>query len=118
MSKVFIIDDDESILEAVKLALEMEGHTTSIDKTGKDIVQKIINCWPDVILLDILLSGKDGHEIARNLKNNEITKKFPIIMMSAHPNAKETAKKAGADDFIAKPFDIDDLLKIIKKHTT
>lgn len=117
MSKVFIIDDDDSILEAVKLALEMENHTTTVDRTGKNIIQKVTNYSPDVILLDILLSGQDGHEIAKDLKNNEATKKFPIIMMSAHPNAKETAKKAGANDFLPKPFDIDDLLNIVEKYS-
>lgn len=117
MSKVFIIDDDDSILEAVSLALEMEGHKTAIDKTGKDIVQKITDYSPNIIFLDILLSGNNGRQVAREIKSNKVTKKIPIIMMSAHPSANETAKKAGANDLLPKPFDIDDLIKMVKKHT-
>ncbi len=63
-----------------------------------------------MILLDVLLSGKDGREIVKYLKSQDETRYIPVIMFSAHPSAEETARKAGADDFIAKPFDIDELL--------
>jgi DNA-binding response OmpR family regulator len=69
-------------------------------------------------LLDVLLSGKDGRTIARQLKSQEDTKHIPIIMFSAHPSAEQTAREAGADDFIAKPFEIDDLLEKIAAQFT
>jgi CheY-like chemotaxis protein len=65
---------------------------------------------PDLILLDVLLSGKDGREIVKYLKRKAETKAIPVIMFSAHPSAEETARAAGADDFLAKPFDIEVLL--------
>jgi len=71
---------------------------------------------PDLILLDVLLSGKDGREIVKQLKSQEETKSIPIIMFSAHPSAEKTAREAGADDFVAKPFHIDFLLAVVAKY--
>ncbi len=65
---------------------------------------------PHLLLLDVLLSGKDGREIVKDLKGQEETRAIPIIMFSAHPSAEETPRATGADDFLAKPFDIDVLL--------
>ena len=71
---------------------------------------------PDVILLDMLLSGKDGREIVKYLKSQEKSKPIPVIMFSAHPGAEETAHQAGADNFVAKPFEIDALLEKIAEY--
>lgn len=116
--KVLIIDDDPTILEAIKLTLELEDYETQIVSDSEKIMETTKTYMPAVILLDILLSGNDGCSIAKKLKEETETKNIPIIMISAHPSAKVMAKLAGADDFIAKPFDIDDLLNIVKKHTT
>lgn len=62
------------------------------------------------------MSGEDGREICKILKEQTTTKKIPIIMISASKDADAMAKKAGADDFIAKPFDIEEILSKIKKH--
>ncbi|MDQ6693234.1 MAG: response regulator, partial [Chloroflexota bacterium] len=71
---------------------------------------------PDLIILDILLSGHDGRTICKRLKSQESTKGVSIILISAHPEARATALDAGADDFVAKPFEIDDLLSAIARH--
>jgi DNA-binding response OmpR family regulator len=71
---------------------------------------------PDLILLDVLLSGKDGRDIVKYLKQHEETKRIPVIIFSAHPGAEQTALEAGADDFMAKPFEIDDLLARVGQY--
>ena len=114
--KVLIIDDDPTILEAIKLTLELEDYKTQTVSDCEKAIEISKTYIPDVILLDLLLSGNNGCSIAKELKEETETKNIPIIMISAHPNAKNMAKLAGADDFIAKPFDIDDLLNIVKKH--
>ena len=68
-----------------------------------------------MILLDVLLSGSDGRDIAKILKSDANTKHIPIIMMSADITVGEKAKLAKIEDFIKKPFDIDDLLALINK---
>lgn len=117
MKKILIVDDDKTILEAIEVALKMEGYKTLVVADANDAIQKADFFMPDVILLDMLLSGSDGREISKEIKKNKSTKNIPIIIMSAHPSIKKRIIESGADDFLPKPFDIDDLLKIIKKHT-
>lgn len=114
--KVLVVDDDVDILEAVEMTLESVGYETYALDEGENIVDEVISYKPDLIILDVLISGKDGRTICKELKDYSKTKDIPVIMMSAHPSAKETSYKCGADDFIAKPFDIDDLLDCIKKN--
>lgn len=116
MSKVLVIDDDESILDAITLVLEDAGYDVQGTFKGKDAFRKVAEFHPDVILLDLLMSGHDGRHICKKLKRNPVTKSIPIIMISAHPTAERGAVECGADDFLAKPFDTDILLGKIKKH--
>ena len=114
--KLLIVDDEEDILEFLKVILEEEGYiVVTTDKD--DYLEKLQDdSLPDLILLDLLLSGKDGREIVTYLKMQENTKHIPVIMFSAHPNAQAMSRNAGADDFVAKPFEIDLLLNKIAKH--
>ena len=114
--KLLVVDDEPDILEFLQVILEEEGYTVAV--TGKgEYLEKLNNgVLPDLILLDMWLSGKDGREIVKYLKSQEKTRHIPIIMFSAHPRAEEAALKAGANDFMAKPFDIDVLLNKIAHH--
>lgn len=115
MKKVFVVDDERSILEALEYMLIDEGYSVKTASRGTELL-KLNNDLPDVIVLDVLLSGEDGREIARKLKNQERTKNIPIVMISAHPNAQFTIKDCGADDFLPKPFDIQELLNKVEKY--
>ena len=114
--RILIVDDDPDILEFLQVILEDEGYTVVTSDKGEYLEQLHNGGLPHLILLDVLLSGKDGREILKYLKIKPETKAIPVIMFSAHPNAEETARQAGADDFIAKPFDIDDLLERISHY--
>lgn len=116
MSKILIIDDDRGILDALKAILEFEGHQVQTLDKFENFPQIDASTPPDLVLVDFLLSGKDGKKVIGILKKDKISKNIPIIMLSAHPDAHIAAKQAGADDFIAKPFDMDYFLKKIKKH--
>ena len=114
--KLLVVDDEEDILEFLKVILEEESYLV-ITPDKDDYLEKLRDdSLPDLILLDLLLSGKDGREIVSFLKMQENTKRIPVIMFSAHPNAQAMARDAGADDFVAKPFEIDQLLKKIAQH--
>lgn len=115
--KVFVVDDDEGILEAIQIMLETEGYQVTVSSKANGIVEKVQQLSPDVIILDVLLSGEDGREVAKKLKHNSSTKRIPIIMISAHPSAEKTVKQYGADDFIPKPFEVDQLLHKIKHYS-
>ena len=113
---ILIIDDDPDILEPLSLLLEGEGYRVETTTQADQTYGKVEKFRPSVILLDILMSGVDGRTICRKLKEKKATKQIPIIMMSAHPTAQADSNGCGADDFIAKPFDLDTLLTMVKKH--
>lgn len=115
--KVLIVDDDAGILDAISLILEDAGYTILSISDGNIIFKKLEKFKPDMILLDVLLSGNDGRIICRELKDNPKTKNIPIIMISAHPTAKLTIKEYGANGFLAKPFEAVELLTTVAKYT-
>jgi DNA-binding response OmpR family regulator len=116
MKKVLVIDDDPDILDAVQMILDSGGYESDTTTKGDETYLKINKFKPDLIILDVLLSGNDGRTICKNLKSDLATKNIPIIMISAHPTAKDSVKQCGADSFIAKPFSVTDLLAEIKKY--
>src|SRR5664279_3975022 len=113
---IYIIDDEESILEALKFMLEYDGYLVKTSTAGK-VLFELTDQLPDLILIDFLLTNEDGREIARKLKLNEKTKHIPIILISAHPESLKNLKEYGIDDFMAKPFEIDEMLNKIDKYT-
>jgi DNA-binding response OmpR family regulator len=107
---ILVIDDDPDICTMIKMVLEYHGYA-AIAADGEEKTKKILLAEPvDLIIMDMLLSGSDGTDICRQLKQDEKTVSIPILMFSAHPNAKEICLEAGADDFISKPFEMDDLM--------
>ena len=113
---VLLVEDNRDLLEAVQILLEDADYTVLAVDNGDYVERLGKDNLPDIILLDMLLSGKDGRELARLLKSQEHTRNIPIILNSAHPQAKDMWKESGADDFVAKPFDIDTLLKAIQRN--
>ncbi len=114
--KVLIIDDDTAILEAVGVFLESEGYTVKTSTDGQIVLEPPISYIPDLILLDLLLSGKDGRKVVQQLRYQPETKDIPVIIMSAHTVRAEDALMAGAQEFLPKPFDIDILIKLVEKY--
>ncbi len=110
--KVTLADDDPGILDAVGMMLEMEGFEVNATLNGNTILN-FQNALPDIYVLDIWMSGSDGRELCKKLKTEELTKNIPVILISASNDLKRSAETAGADDFLAKPFEIDTLLEKI-----
>ena len=113
--KIMIADDDPGIVDAVEMMLKFEGYEVSSTVNGATVLD-MQNEYPDLFLLDIWMSGQDGRDICRELKKKKDTKKIPIIMISASTDLEKSAKDAGADDFLEKPFDMKDLLQKIDLH--
>lgn len=114
---VLVIDDDRDILEALRYTLEDSGYAVLISDTA-DYVEHLLNAriLPDLIILDVLLSGRDGRTICRMLKQNKETANIPVIMMSAHPDVDQSVKQVGANAFLPKPFDLDHLLSQVSRY--
>ncbi|MFO0704094.1 MAG: response regulator [Patescibacteria group bacterium] len=115
--RVWVIDDDDGILDVVSVLLESEGFEPVVINNPASVNKRVqTEQLPDLVILDILMSGVDGRDVAKLLKTGDDTKNIPIIMMSADMRAEEKAREAMADDCIRKPFDIDDLLKKVYKQ--
>jgi DNA-binding response OmpR family regulator len=113
--KILVIDDDEGILDALELMLESSGYQVETSADGEVLKKLNVVNAPNLILLDVLLSGEDGRELCKILKNKENTKEIPVLMISANPDARNGARLCGADDFLAKPFEMNDLLAKVEK---
>ncbi|WP_214069971.1 response regulator [Mucilaginibacter sp. dw_454] len=114
--KIMIADDDPGIVDAIEMLLEFEGYQVTTTGDGADVLD-LKDELPDLLLLDIWMSGEDGRDICKKLKQLETTKNIPVIMISASRDIKESAMAAGADDFLAKPFEMNELLDKIKNLT-
>ncbi len=112
--RIMIADDNAGIVEAVKLMLEDEGYAVDTTFSGTE-VKNLHGELPAVLVLDIWMAGEDGRDICKYLKGQETTKHLPIILFSAHKDLPQIAQEVGADDFLSKPFDIDELLNKVEK---
>lgn len=116
MSRILIVDDNNDILWVVEIILKRYGFDVISTLKGEEVLSKTMEFRPDLILLDVFLSGVDGIDVCNNLKADPRTKDIPVIMISAHTNFKEIQKFCKADDFIAKPFDANELVRKIKHY--
>jgi DNA-binding response OmpR family regulator len=113
MKKVLIVDDNSDILWVVETILKRYGFDVLSTLKGEEVMAKTKKYNPQLILLDVFLSGMDGIEVCNTLKSTPETKNIPIIMFSAHTNSQDLMKFCKADDFVAKPFDSNELVKKI-----
>lgn len=116
MKKILVVDDNDDILELITMILETDGFEVVGSKNGLNLEKLIEEHSPDVILLDVLLGNVDGRYLCHRVKSNVKTSHIPVIMISASHAAKSIQDGyCYPDDFIAKPFDIDDLVFRVKK---
>lgn len=115
-NKILVVDDDQGILDAFTAILESADYKVVTHSNPDDLNKVIKKVSPSLIILDVLLSGADGRQICKKLKASTITKKIPIIIVSAHPSAAKDLTASGADDFLEKPFDMEELLGKVEKY--
>ena len=113
--KILIADDDSSIRDIFNIILVRAGYDIEVKEDANEIFKNNFKI-PDLFLIDKLLSGVDGLDVCRYLKNYPRTSDIPVVMVSASPDIGVSAIKAGADDFIEKPFDLAYLLKVIERN--
>jgi DNA-binding response OmpR family regulator len=113
--RILVVEDNEDILELYAIILTSRNYEVLGKENSDNVDAAIRNFSPSVIILDMLLSELSGLDICRQLKNNPETTHIPIIMVSAHASGKEKCKEAGADFFVAKPFDMMEFLNTIAR---
>ena len=113
--KILVADDDPAILDVLKLFLEDVGYDVEITTDGAKL-RDFQDGQADLLLLDVWMSGWNGRDICTYLKSQEATKRLPIILFSANKGIEHLARAAGSDDFIAKPFELNELLDKLDQY--
>jgi Response regulator containing CheY-like receiver, AAA-type ATPase, and DNA-binding domains len=114
MKRILIIDDSRDLLEAMRMFLELKNYNVKTLTDCNDIIQIVKEYDPDLVIVDVFLSGEDGRDICKKLKEYDETKHVCIILLSGSPDILRNHKEFGADSFIEKPFDVNHLLEKIE----
>ena len=113
--KIAVIDDEQGILLTLQLYLEMEGFIALVFSSPIEALKVINSENVDIIILDMKMPEMDGEELAKIFKRNQETKDIPIILFSAHETVSEVAIRVGAYGILEKPFQFEELNKMIKE---
>jgi len=115
-SKILIVDDEIDTLLPLKRSLEVEDYIVIGASNGPECLIKAKTDIPDLILLDLMMPEMDGYEVCAKLKNDDMTKKIPVIMLTAKDSVRDKVKglDIGADDYVTKPFNLNELKARVK----
>jgi DNA-binding response OmpR family regulator len=109
MARILIIDDEVDLVEACTMALQIAGHAVGAVTDARQALDAARRQHPDLVLLDWVMPGVDGGVVLAQLRADRATARTPVLVISALPDGASRARAAGADGFLAKPFDADEL---------
>ena len=115
---ILIVDDDPDSLDIVRTFLESKGYDVHTARDGRDGLAKVEEVEPDLVLLDVMMPGMDGWEVARVIKNHPEHGATRVVMLTARSgfSDKQEGLRAGADDYIVKPIRLDELATRVEKN--
>lgn len=104
--RVLLIEDEPNIIEAISFVLSRDGYTVHTHEDGETAMDKLRKATPDMVILDVMLPGKSGFDILRDMRDEAQTADLPVLMLTAKGQAKdrELALRLGANHFMTKPF--------------
>jgi len=112
MSRILVVEDEGHIAEGLRFNLEAEGHSVAVTEDGEQALSRLLSAREpfDLVVLDVMLPGKDGFSVARELRQNQNF--IPLLMLTARGRPEDVLRgfEAGADDYLPKPFDLDILI--------
>ena len=111
LTRILVVDDEEDLCEILKFNLEVEGYEVDTANSGEEALQKDVASY-QLVLLDVMMGGMSGFAVARRMRDNELTRRVPIIFLTAKgaESDKVTGFNLDADDYISKPFSIREVL--------
>ena len=118
--RVLLIEDEPNIIEAISYILSKDGWTVHTHADGETAMEKVQQGLPDLIILDVMLPGRSGYDILRDLRAEAQTASVPVMMLTARGQAKdrEMAKRLGATHFMTKPFSNSEILESVRALAT
>lgn len=120
MARIYVIDDDEQLLKMVGLMLERGGHITQLISKPVEGLELVKNDKPDLLVLDVMMPGLSGHDIARDIRSHKGLEDLPILILTARSQEvdRDTALKSGADDYLSKPVTSQELIERVDNLLT
>lgn len=114
--KVLLIEDEPNIIEAIRFLLSRDGWTVHTHSNGIDAVDEVARVGPDLLVLDMMLPGRSGMDILRDLRADAATERLPVLMLTARGQNRdrELAEKAGVNRFMTKPFSNSEVLEAVR----
>ena len=118
MKRILIVDDEQDIVESLKFVLESADFTCYCAYNGEDGLRLAKELVPDLIILAVMMPKINGYKISRLLKYDAKYKNIPILMVTARSQEEDKliGEETGADEYITKPFDLDEVVKIAEKY--
>lgn len=115
MREIFLVEDDQAIREVLEVFLSSENYSVKTFGNVEEFKSRDTDITPDLYLFDVMLPDGSGIELCQEIRSNQDNDGVPIIIMSAHAKLSELSNLCKPDDFISKPFDIDNLLSRIDR---
>ena len=116
MPSVLVVDDDADVRVLLETYLELEGFDVLTACNGWDALLRLRHARPSVILLDLMMPIMDGVEFRRHQQGQATLRDIPVVCLSARHDAQQTAKRLGVAECLAKPFDLETLIAVLRRH--
>jgi CheY-like chemotaxis protein len=113
---ILVVEDDPQVSRLIALVLQRQGHTCEIVAEGRKALSRAREARPSIIFADLTLKGMSGDALCNALKSYEETRSIPYVLVSGDGDIAEKARLCGADDYIGKPFEFDDLVRLVEKY--
>ncbi len=115
-TEILVVDDEEMVARVVERALRAGGYSVAVANSGIEALQHARRYPPDMMILDVLMPGMDGYEVCRQVRNDPFLKNLPVLFLTAKGRDEETITgfRAGGDDYLKKPFNLDELYLRVK----
>lgn len=113
---ILVVEDDQNVARLIGLVLQRSGHTSELVRDGKTALDRVRSLQPAMIFADLGISGLTGDALCSAIKSDPATREIPYVVVSGDPYIAEKAQGCGADDYMGKPFEFDDLIRLVNKY--
>lgn len=113
---ILVVEDDPQVARLISLVLQRHGQTCEIVADGRAALDRAREVRPSVILADLTIRGMDGESLCSALKSRDETRGIPYVILSGDRDIAEKARHCGADDYLGKPFEFPDLIRLVDKY--
>ena len=113
---ILVVEDDPQVARLIALVLQRSGYESQVVSDGESALDRARSLKPSMIFADLTIKGMGGEVLCSTLKSSPETKNIPYVVVSGDRDIAEKARVCGADDYMGKPFEFDDLIKLVNKY--